>query len=334
MRPSPVTPNPTATILGMLHGAEDHLSGQDICRSLGVSRTAVWKHIGTLRNLGYQITGSPHRGYRLDSAPNTPLAFEVIPRLKTTRFGHELLFLPETDSTNRHLAGLADRGEAEGTVVVADKQTGGRGRMDRAWFSPPDTNLYFSILLRPDIPPQRVPSLSLAIGLGVVRALRRLFPGLDIAIKWPNDLFCGGRKVAGILCEMQSEVDRVHYIIVGIGLNVNQSEADLPVGLRPIATSLRDVTGRELSRPALLAEILLQLEMVYDRWRLAGLEPLLAELMKYSLLQGREVTVACQGSTVRGTVRGLSPTGALILQTSGGHRREILSGDVHVEAIQ
>lgn len=334
MKAPPVQANPIAAVLQMLRGAENYMSGQDICRSLGVSRTAVWKHIGTLRNLGYEITGSPHRGYRLDQAPNTPSALEVTWKLKTKRFGHELLFLPETDSTNRYLAWLAERGAPEGTVVVADHQTGGRGRMDRSWFSPPGVNLYFSIVLRPDIPPQQVPSLSLAMGLGIVRALHRLFPKLDVSIKWPNDLYCGGRKVAGILCEMHSEVDQVYYIIAGIGVNVNMPEADLPAALRPVATSLRHATGLELSRPALLAEVLLQLEGVYDRWRAAGLEPFLPELIKHSMLDGREVAVACHGETIRGTVRGLSRTGALILQTSGSHRREILAGDVHIKEIR
>lgn len=332
--PPPKLGPTTRQVLELLQtSAGANLSGQEMCRRLGISRTAVWKHINLLRRNGYQVEAHPRRGYRLAERPNRPLAAEVESRLRTSRLGRPLTYLASLDSTNRRLLALAEQGAPEGTLIVAETQTGGRGRLSRSWFSPPGVNLYLSLLLRPAVPPLRVPSLALAVGLAVRRAVARLAPELEVQVKWPNDLFLGGRKLAGILCEMRSELDRVHYVVAGIGLNVNLLEAELPPELRGRATSLRIAAGHEWSRPELLATLLEELEPVYDQWQRAGLAPFLPELERHAYLQGREVTVDFGAEQLRGRVAGLAASGALILELPGGRRREVLSGDVFLSAI-
>lgn len=306
-----------------------HVSGQVICEALKISRTAVWHHIRHLRRLGYDIQASTRRGYYLHSSPNAPLPTEVLPLLRTGSLGRDLLYLPRVDSTNRYLAALAEQGRAEGCTVIADLQSGGRGRLGRSWFSPPGVNLYLSVLLRPSLPPQRAPSFSLAVGAALHRALHRVVPEVKVAVKWPNDLFIGGRKLAGILCDMKSEADRVHYLVVGIGVNVNGMRRQLPPSLRARAVSLREAARHPVSRPALAAALLQELAAVYPEWCRHGLKPFLPELERHSLLQGREVTVDLHREPVHGRVVGISSHGGLLLE-SHGRRREILSGDVHV----
>ena len=326
-----IAADPALSVLQFLRRQGGDVSGQDMCDTLGVSRTAVWKQVQVLRHLGYRISAVPHRGYRLEEAPNAPLPTELACHLTTQCFGQTFHYLPEVDSTNRHLLGLAEAGAPEGTLVAADAQTRGRGRLDRTWFSPPARNLYLSLLLRPPVPPQQAPCLALVIGLAVIRVLKQRCPDLQPALKWPNDIYVGARKLGGVLCELRSDMDRVAYIVAGIGLNVNLTREEFPVDLRATATSILAETGQPCSRPALLAELLQELEGLYGRWCRQGLAPFLAELETHSLLQGRAVTVNVHGRTVHGTVRGIAPSGALLLETAGHHRREILSGDVHVE---
>lgn len=330
---TPASAHPDASaprrILEILRAAGAEVSGQAICEQLGISRTAVWKHIGELRQIGYDITAHPRRGYLLQQTPNRPLALEVAPLLRTKFLGRRLHFVDAIDSTNRRLTAMAEDGAPEGSVLVADSQTGGRGRMGRTWFSPAGANLYVSMLLRPPVPPQQAPSLSLAVGVAAARALRALLPRLPVRIKWPNDLMLNGKKLGGILCEMRSEPDRVHYVVVGIGLNVNVAAEQFPPGLHDGAVSLKMATGRDVSRPQLLAELLAQTEAVYRPWIREGLAPFLKELETESFLKGRQLTVELPSGTVSGKAVGVTAAGALILETAAG-RREILSGDVHI----
>lgn len=318
----------TTQVLARLRQADGYLSGEDLCERLGVSRTAVWKHIKQLREHGYTIDSASNRGYHLVSAPNTPLPFEVNPLLTTKRVGRTFHYLEETDSTNRVASQLASEGAPEGTVVVADTQSAGRGRMQRVWFSPPGQNLYLSIVLRPQVLPLQVPQISLVVGISLCRTIARMFPTLKPQAKWPNDIFFGGRKLAGILCSMVAEMERVQHIVVGIGINVNV--ADFPPEIKEAATSLRLEGGEEVSRPAFLAALLGDLEKAYDQWLEQGLPSFLDEWNTVSLLTGRTVTVETLGQEVRGLVTGVSQTGTLILQLADGITKEIVGGDVHV----
>jgi BirA family biotin operon repressor/biotin-[acetyl-CoA-carboxylase] ligase len=216
-------------------------------------------------------------------------------------------------------------------VVVADTQSAGRGRFNRQWFSPPGVNLYFSVLLRPPVPPSWIPQISLVSCMAVVRGIQAVVPGLALGIKWPNDILLQGRKLCGILCDMRSETDLVHHVIVGVGVNVNVAPGAFPPAIAESATSLRIVLGREISRPQLLAAILLEMEESYLLWLSAGFDLFRETWRQLSVLKGRTVIVTLHDEPIEGRVVDLSPLGALILQLPDGSLREIFSGDVHVE---
>ena len=263
------------------------------------------------------------------TAPDTPHAPEVSPLLTTRRIGRDCRYVAETGSTNRDAAALADAGAEEGVVVVAGTQTAGRGRMARLWYSPPDANLYFSLLLRPAVEPGRVSSLPLVAGLAVAEGLAELAPETQPMIKWPNDILLGGKKMCGILCEMQAETDCVRHIIPGIGVNVNLTREELPAELRTRATSLRIETGRRFSRAAVLAAILNRFEPLYVRWCEEGFEPLLDAVGARDALRGRAVTLEQGGRRIKGRGDGILPDGALRLQTPDGFV-SIYSGEAHI----
>ena len=305
------------------------VSSRVLCGRLGVSRAAVWKQVEALRADGYGIEACSRRGYRLTYAPDTPHAAEVVPRLITRRLGRDCRYVQETESTNRDVAMLAQEDAAEGLVLVAGKQSAGRGRMTRVWFSPPAVNLYFSLLLRPRVEPVRAASLPLVVGLAVAEALEGLEPRLQPRIKWPNDILCNGKKVCGVLCEMQAEMDCVRHIIAGIGVNVNLMRGLLPHELRDCASSLRIETGRTFSRAVVLAAILNRFEPLYDRWVAYGLEPLLPEVKIRDALFGRTITLDQGGRTITGKADGVQPDGALRLETDQGIV-SIYSGEAHL----
>lgn len=321
-------------ILSALRAAQGgEVSGETLCGKLGITRAAIWKHIEALRTQGYEIKAQPRRGYRLVASPNTPLETEVAPLLATRQLGRQWHFFLRTDSTSRQLGLLAEKGAPEGTVVVADEQTAGRGRMARAWFSPAGINLYFSILLRPRVPPAAAATLPLFVGWGVARALESMLPGLVARIKWPNDILVHGRKICGILCEMQAEADCVQHVIVGLGVNVNLTASDMPAEIVRLATSLRMVSGDMWSRPALLAAILNTVEPAYLRWCSEGLTPFLDDLRTRDALVGRRVTLEQIGRQLAGRAVGIAPDGALLLETDDGQVVPIVSGDVHITGI-
>jgi len=320
----------TAKILGLLRSTPGHLSGEEICREVNLSRTAVWKHITQLRELGYSIDAVTNRGYCLGDTPNVPSAAEVQRLLKTGQFGRHFVFLDETDSTNRVATELAQADTPAGTVVVADRQTAGRGRMQRSWFSPPGLNLYFSLILRPQMPPGHVPQLSLVAGIALCRAIRGLFPELSPRTKWPNDVLIGRRKLAGVLCSMVSEMERVRHLVIGIGVNVNSRVTDMPAELADVATSVRMELGHDVSRPVVLARILDELEQAYKTWEEARLEPFLTDWRELSVLGGKHVVVDALDGQVEGDVVGLARSGELVVQLADGTCRQILGGDVHV----
>jgi BirA family biotin operon repressor/biotin-[acetyl-CoA-carboxylase] ligase len=316
----------TCRILELLRAQRAWLSGADIGAELGISRAAVSKHVGLLRKYGYRIESSSRRGYLFGDAPNVPNAAEVTPRLTTRVIGRPLVYHPVVDSTNTLAAQLARDGVAAGTTVVADLQSAGRGRLQRNWFSPPGANLYVSILLRPDVSPWRVGELPLVVAVALLTVLDARWPDLAAAVKWPNDVLVNGRKLCGILCESEVETDAVHYVIVGIGFNLN-TEA-FPAELRDIATSLRIETGTEVSRAALLADVLNAFEPDYVRWREADdLGPFVPRLTDRLAMKDRPVVVRNVRGDVSGTARGLSADGGLRLETDDG-LITVMSGDV------
>jgi BirA family transcriptional regulator, biotin operon repressor / biotin---[acetyl-CoA-carboxylase] ligase len=322
--------NPVAaTILQRLAGDGGFVSGGDLCGELRISRSAVWKHIVALRKSGYAIEAVSGRGYRLESLTGAPVAEEVAPLLETASVGRNFIYLASTDSTNLRARALARDGATEGTVVVADSQTGGRGRMRRAWVSPAGVNLYCSIVLRPPVPSVRVPEIPLVAAAAIHEAVAAECPGLSAFIKWPNDIIVAGRKLCGILCEMESEPDCTHFVVVGFGLNVNLDP--VPEELRDIATSIAIATGRPASRARLLAAVLNRFERLYLDWcQQDDLSSILPYLEAHAWLKGRELKIEQLNRLLTGTEAGLSPQGHLLLRTADGAILPVSSGEAHL----
>lgn len=298
-------------------GAE--LSSSAICEQLQISRSAVWKHIQSLREQGYQIEAQSRCGYRLVASADRPDATEVLPLLRTKFMGRVLHYQEVTASTNRDAAAAAEAGGIDGTVFSAGEQSDGRGRMSRTWFSPPGANLYFSMLLRPAVATSLAMSLPLVAGIAMAEAIKRLAPELDPRVKWPNDILINGRKVCGILCEMQTQIDcGVRYIIAGAGVNVNLARELFPAELQLTATSLKAESGRVHSRAELLAGVLDAFERHYGVWQREGFNRLAEIMERYDALAGREVSVQQGEQVISGQARGVQEDGALKIQTQQG----------------
>lgn len=250
--------------------------------------------------------------------------------LTRTRFmGRNYIYLESVDSTNSYLARMGPAEAVHGTVVAADHQTAGRGRMQNRWHSPAGLNLYFSALLRPDIPPAKIPQLALVAAVALMSALKYNFPGLYPQIKWPNDILVRGRKLAGILCEMRTEADKVCHVIIGAGINVNSRSETYPPELRDTAISLLESTGKVSDREKLIADILMELERYYELWLEQGLSPLIPIIEENSAIRDQEVTVVMQDKETAGIARGLSDAGCLRLQTPEGIL-QFPAGEVHL----
>jgi BirA family biotin operon repressor/biotin-[acetyl-CoA-carboxylase] ligase len=319
---------PADRILAWLRAASGPLSGEDLARRLGCSRAAVFKHVEALRGRGYGIDARHATGYVLTHVPDRLDASEVTPHC-TGRW-RRIVWFAETDSTQRVARDLARGGAEEGTVVVAEAQTAGRGRLGRSWHSPSGVNVYASIVLRPPLPPARVPQLALVAGLAVAEAVERT-ASVRAQLKWPNDVIVDDRKLAGILTEMDAEVERVQHVVVGIGINVNVDA--FPDELRDRATSLRHATGAPVARAPLLAALLAALEARYDRFVEGGFAPLRGPWQARSWLDGKEVRVAAPEGQLTGRVLGLDDDGALRIAAADGTVQRVVAGEVTLSGV-
>lgn len=252
--------------------------------------------------------------------------------LTSSVFGNQIEFLEKTVSTNNRALKLAFQGAPEGTAVLADCQTGGKGRMSRVWFSPPGKNIYTTVILRPEMSPAFSPQVTLIAGVAVAELLDRYCPG-RVSLKWPNDVLIGGRKVCGILAEARSSAVRIEYIVVGIGINVNMRETDLGEDLRQIATSLRIETGRDFIREEMAARLYGSLEKWYSLFRESGFGPVREKWLDCSAMIGRQISYSSQGATVKATVAGMDHDGALLCSVDGEIKR-VTAGEVTLAAQQ
>jgi BirA family biotin operon repressor/biotin-[acetyl-CoA-carboxylase] ligase len=255
-----------------------------------------------------------------------------IDELRTLRkeklIGREVLFFSEIDSTNREAHDRAEKGAREGTVVIADSQSRGKGRRGRSWESPSGSNLYLSIILRPLIPPPAAPQITLLAGIAAARALSGV-SGLECRIKWPNDILLRGRKLAGILAEMEGKDSKVRFIILGVGVNVNWRREDFPDDLRQTATSLRAETGKEISRAAVAAGLLHELEEEYVSFLREGFSARIREeWSRLSWVLGKPVTLSLPEATISGRALGLDPEGALLVLDGEGKTHRFIAGEV------
>lgn len=307
--------------------SEGYLSGEEICRDLGISRTAVWKQIRQLRDLGYEIEAVPSKGYSLRSSPDTLIPSEVKAGLETVSVGRDIVFFEKTDSTNLQARALAEQGAAEGLVVIADQQSEGKGRMGRFWVSPPRVNLYLSVLLRPAIELQNVTQITFLSAVAVAEAIEAS-GSFKPQLKWPNDVLLNGKKVAGLLNELNAETEQLHFLILGIGVNLNMTNDQFPSNLRAPATSLLIEGSREVSRLVFVRTLLEHIDRLYRLYLAEGFSPILQAWEKRCRMIGRKVEVDFQHSRLVGTVKGLDEAGALMLSLANGAEERILAGDV------
>jgi BirA family biotin operon repressor/biotin-[acetyl-CoA-carboxylase] ligase len=318
-----------AQILRQLRNAgSESVSGADLAAQLGISRAAIWSHIEELRTLGYEIQASPHGGYRLRSTPDVLHADDLLAQLDGDLIiGRDIRVFQETTSTNDIADKLGRDGVKEGVVVFAETQTKGRGRLGRAWVSSQGKGLWFSVLLRPALSPQAATQITIASATALARALNKA-AGIQCGIKWPNDILVKDRKLCGILTEMTAEVDKIHYIVLGIGVNVNFSENDFPRELRTTATSLALETGRQFKRAEVAAIILRELNRDYLRLKAGAFQSVADEWEENCTTLGRTVEIAAGARVIQGRAEALDAEGALLVRTQHGRLERIVGGDV------
>jgi BirA family transcriptional regulator, biotin operon repressor / biotin---[acetyl-CoA-carboxylase] ligase len=307
------------------------VSGADLSHSLGVTRAAVWARIEDLRSFGYEIEASPHQGYKLLNVPDLLHADDLLSLVPPNQIiGRDIRVFEETHSTNDIAEKLARDGVAEGVVVFAESQTGGRGRLGRKWLSPPRKGLWFTVLLRPDLRPQAATQLTVVAATALVRAIESV-TGLKPEIKWPNDILIRGKKVAGVLTELNAELDHIKYLLLGIGIDVNLTASDFPADLRKIATSLKIESGQSFRRADLAAALLCELDGDYERIRKDEFAAVADEWQARCVTLGRRVTLHVGERALHGRAEALDADGALLLRTDHGHLERVIGGDVTLQ---
>jgi BirA family transcriptional regulator, biotin operon repressor / biotin---[acetyl-CoA-carboxylase] ligase len=310
----------------LLKDSTKFLSGEEISRQVGVSRAAIWKHIEELRHEGYKIDAKPRRGYRLIYRPDRVAGEEIQSELQTLTFGRQIRYEPVAKSTQILAHQWARAAVPEGALVIADEQQQGKGRLGRIWHSPPKTGVWMSLVLRPTIPIQQASHLTLLASVGVSTAIINQ-TSLPIQIKWPNDLLLHGKKVCGILTELRGDQDKIDYVVLGIGINVNQQANQIPAELKEIATSLAIEGNQIYSRASLIAEVMKELEQYYHLYLDQGFEPIRNKWESFSNLIGKKITAKTPQKEVVGIAESLSADGSLLVR-SGEELITIYSADI------
>ena len=318
-------------ILEFLKQQDGFISGQRICDELGISRTAVWKYMNSLKKEGYEIESVTRKGYRLLQSPDLLTKEAVLSCMKEVRIPGELCCFESIDSTNEEAKRRGEAGAPDGSVYVADNQTNGKGRRGRTWISPAGEDVFFTILLRPELPLSSVSMITLVAASAVSEAIDKV-TGLNSNIKWPNDIVLNRKKVCGILTEMNMEIDSVAYVVVGIGINVNRME--FREDIADMATSLKKESGHTVERAILLSEIL---SAFFRDYKLFLEEQNLSSFLEYynqKLINvGREVRLIKKGEEIIRTAIGINDRGELIVRDDEGNTEHIFSGEVSVRGI-
>jgi len=309
------------------------VSGEDISRRLGISRTAVWKHIRRLRSEGYNIESQTNSGYRLAGSPDILTLEELEPLLGTDFIGRKIIYLDSVDSTNSYAKRAAEGPFCEGTAVIAEEQSMGRGRLGRYWVSPKGKGIWMSILLKPEILPSDAPKFTIVAAQAVVNALWHSC-GLPVRIKWPNDIIAGGRKICGILTEMSAAEDEIKYVVVGIGINANIEAADFGPEVSGVATSVSIEKGKDISRKALAASVLTEFEKLYRNFVQEGsIGFFLEEYKSKSAVLGKEIRIISKKEEITGLAVDITVEGQLVVRLEDGSIREIMSGEVSIRSL-
>lgn len=318
-------------VLAALRERGGYVSGQELCDRFSVSRTAIWKAVSKLKEEGYEIDSVPNRGYCLLTSPDAMTEAEIRSYLHTEKMGKSLVCFADTDSTNIQAKLLAEQNAPDGTLVCSDQQTKGRGRRGRAWDSPPGEAIYMSLLLRPDIHPEHASMLTLVMGMAVADAINELMGGESAGIKWPNDVVLKGKKVSGTLTEMSTEMDCIHYVVIGTGINVNTQK--FPKELAQ-ATSLRLAAGHSFRRAELIALCMKYFEKYYALFeRTEDLSLLIDEYNRLLVNRNREVRVLEPGNEYTGLALGINNQGELLVRRENGRVDEIYAGEVSVRGV-
>jgi BirA family biotin operon repressor/biotin-[acetyl-CoA-carboxylase] ligase len=300
------------------------ISGAKIAREIGVTRGTVWNWVQKLRALGVRVKGHPSSGYQIEKVPDILTPKLLHRRLSSGPLGKRIYHFFKTDSTNSVAMALGEKGEPHGTVVIAEEQTAGRGRAGHTWHSEKTNGIYMTVLLRPPISPQQAPLITLAAGLAVREAIMEQ-TGLAPDLRWPNDLLFSRKKFCGILTEMNAEQDQIHFVAVGIGINVNHEH--IPDTLSKIATSLRIETGREQSRVEIVTRLLRHLETYYNRFVKEGPETIVSQFSKVSsFARGKRVRIETGSEIYAGTTAGLEPGGLLRVKRDDGRTLPVIAG--------
>ncbi|KQL53728.1 biotin--acetyl-CoA-carboxylase ligase [Heyndrickxia shackletonii] len=324
------SPTRTKLIEAFSHANGEFLSGQALANILGCSRTAIWKHIEELRKEGFELEAIRNKGYRIISTPKNMTENELRLGLKTTIFGKTIQYLESTDSTQKVAHQLAQEGCPDGTLVIAEEQTNGRGRLARNWHSPKYTGIWMSLVLRPKLPPAKAPQFTLIAAVAVARAIEDICE-ISPDIKWPNDLLLNGKKITGILTELQADSDKINAIIMGIGMNVNQKEQDFPKELHNNATSLAIETGKEISRSELVKRILENLEKYYLLYLEKGFAPLKLLWESYAVSLGKDIIARTISGNISGKALGITEEGVLKIEDQNGQIHKIYSADIEMK---
>jgi BirA family transcriptional regulator, biotin operon repressor / biotin---[acetyl-CoA-carboxylase] ligase len=315
-------------VADLLKESSGYLSGENIALKMGVTRAAVWKAIGLLKKNGYIIESSPSKGYKLIGPPD--LCAHDLKNLlagSSAKIRYELLFFDQVSSTNLIAMDMAAKGCPEGTVVIADSQTAGKGRLGRKWMSPPGMNLYMSIVVKPSILPVHATVLTLLSAVACASAIRN-HCGIPVSIKWPNDILAAGLKISGVLTEIRADMDCISYAVIGIGINVNLQDKDIPDEIRKIATSIRIESGRTFSRTELAAAIIREFDSWYGRLLNSGKKDITEKWIELSSTIGRHVKVASGNRIFEGIAEGIDDDGFLIVDMADGSCRKFSAGDV------
>lgn len=317
-------------VLMALRENNGYVSGQELCGKLGVSRTAIWKIVNSLKEQGYNIESVRNRGYRLIECPDVILPEAIKEQINTKWFAGKIIYHACVDSTNNEVKRLADS-EKEGLLVIADEQTAGKGRRGRVWQSPPNSGIWMSFLLKPDIPPDKASMITIVAAMAARRAVAEA-TGLSPLIKWPNDLVVNGRKITGILTEMATDIESINYVIVGIGFNVNNKS--FPEELAATATSLEMELGHEVNREKLIALFGKHFENIYEQLIADGdLSRLKSEYEQYLVNNNAEVVIDNQGKTINARALGINEKGELLIVDKDGNRQAVRAGEVSVRGV-
>lgn len=318
-------------ILRLLRSADGYISGQELCNRFGVSRTAVWKAINQLKEAGYEIEAQQNKGYRLMAAPDLMTEAEIKSLMHTEWVAKEVLYFDTIDSTNTKAQELAEKGYPSGTLVVADKQESGKGRRGRSWVSPSGTGIFMTLMIKPDINPNNASMLTLVAALAVAKAITSV-TGEEAMIKWPNDIVVNGKKVCGILTEMNAQFDYINHIVVGIGINVHNES--FPEEISQMASSLMiEAGGKRFHRAQIIAETMSYFEKYYDTFlKTQDLSALVREYDKLLVNRNKSVRVLDPKEPFDGKAMGITPKGELIVDTWES-RKLVSSGEVSVRGI-